>query len=137
MGEKIRDLAVGVAIRLSELDPSTSSYGTHADVWARQKNILSDCISRFQDKGCGQPDLPTGFNLDWAVDMAQAPAPGTSSFQAFIDRGGLEFLGLLLGPTFILAPGEVELLTYFLSKFGVCPLCDGLGADPRVGDLGL
>jgi RHS repeat-associated protein len=97
MGEKIKDLSEDLAIRLRELDPSTESYTGHAKVWAEHKNVLSDCVSKFKDKGCGPPDLPAGFDLNWAVNMASAPAPGTSSFRDFLARGGLVVIGILAG----------------------------------------
>jgi len=135
MGEKIRDLTASVGIRLAELDPSTPSYRGHAKVWANQKNILSDCVAKFQDKGCGPPDLPSGFDLQWAIDMAQAPSPNSSSFMDFVNRGGLEFLTILTGTTiYIVAPGELALIEYFLGRYG-CLACEGFHVD-ALGDLG-
>lgn len=96
MGEKIRDLTKSVGIRRRELDPDTASYPGHAEIWARQKNILNKCIQKFKEKGCGDGDMPPGSPLKDAISEAGAKAPATRGVGDFIRRGGLIIPGILL-----------------------------------------
>jgi len=96
MGEKIRDLTKSVGIRRRELDPDTASYPGHAEVWARQKNILNRCIQKFKDRGCSDNDMPPGSPLKDAISEAGAKAPGTKGVGDFIRRGGLIIPGIIL-----------------------------------------
>jgi len=96
IGEKIRDLTKSVGIRHRELDPDTVSYPGHAEVWARQKNILNKCLQKFQDKGCGDGDLPPGFPIKDAVEEAGRKAKRVTGLGDFRRRGGLIIPGILL-----------------------------------------
>jgi hypothetical protein len=89
LGEKIRDWMTDIAIRFSQLDRSPDSYKNHADTWARHKNELSFCIQKFQDKGCGNKDLPPKIRIEGATELAKQKAPPVTNFQQFVNGGGV------------------------------------------------
>lgn len=75
-------------MRSSELDPDSATYGTHVDVWARHKDHLNKCLSKFNDRGCGPDDWPSGFDPSRAEAEARRPAPDVTGAPDFINRGG-------------------------------------------------
>jgi hypothetical protein len=96
MGEKIRDLAIGIAVRFDQLDTSSPRYPGHAEIWARQKNILNKCIQKFQEKGCGDGNMPPGFPMRDAVAEAGRASKPISSGGDIVRRGGLIFPVLII-----------------------------------------
>ncbi len=120
MGEKIRDLTIGVNIRFWQLRPDLEAgYPGHARVWARQKNILSDCLKKFNDKGCGPDDFPTDFDPKRAEKEVRRKAPRVTGPGDFIRRGGMVPIGIGLGPVAV-----------FICT--VCPSCCAAGIMPEL-----
>jgi hypothetical protein len=87
-------------------------------VWARQKGLLSECLSKFDDKGCGPPDLPPGFDIQRAQKAVRRAAPKVSGPLDFIRRGGLVPIGIGVGTGVFICT--------------VCPTCclAGIGIIP-------